>query len=99
MVDIKSKAAEQGKDSAEEVKDDNVEEPTRVEQTSKTELKEKILQSKTSISSTTEEDLDVFLLGDPGDSDDGGSGVSKILLTSYICSYGVHNRRLDVSYF
>ncbi|PON82985.1 BSD domain containing protein [Trema orientale] len=56
--------------SAEQEKDDT-NEPTMVEITSKAEVKEANQQSKTSTSSSTEQDLDVFLLGDLGDSDDG----------------------------
>lgn len=54
-----------------EVKDNNTKETSKVGMTSKSGVKETNLQSKTSTSSATEQDLDVFLLGDLGDSDDG----------------------------
>ena len=60
--------------SGEKEKDDAVKEPTKAEITSKAEVKEANQQSKTSTRSSTEQDLDVFLLGDPGDSDDGPGG-------------------------
>ncbi|XP_057952383.1 uncharacterized protein LOC131146664 isoform X2 [Malania oleifera] len=56
--------------STEQVKDDRVMETSKVA-TSKPEAKGVKEQSKTSTSSHTEQDLDVFLLGDLGDSDDG----------------------------
>ncbi|GMN61710.1 hypothetical protein TIFTF001_030798 [Ficus carica] len=57
--------------SAEQIKDERVQEgPTKVETTSKVEVKEANPQSTTSTSSSTEQDLDVFLLGEAGDSDD-----------------------------
>ena len=59
-----------------QIKDNGVqEEPTKVETTSEAEVKEAYQQRKTSTSSSTEHDLDTFLLGDPGDSDDDGPGV------------------------
>lgn len=63
MEDLKLKPTEQ-------VKDDGAEESQNIEITSKPEAKEVNQQIKTS-SSSTEQDLDEFLLGDPGDSDDG----------------------------
>ncbi|KAF3948353.1 hypothetical protein CMV_025635 [Castanea mollissima] len=63
MEDLKLKPTEQ-------VKDDGAEESQKIEITSKPEAKEVKQQIKTS-SSSTEQDLDEFLLGDPGDSDDG----------------------------
>ncbi|EXB89106.1 hypothetical protein L484_016666 [Morus notabilis] len=63
--------------SAEQIKDNGVqEEPMKVETTSEAEVKEANQQRKTSTSSSTEQDLDTFLLGDPGDSDDDGSAVA-----------------------
>ncbi|XP_023925891.1 uncharacterized protein LOC112037308 [Quercus suber] len=56
--------------STEQVKDDGAEESQKIEITSKPEAKEVNQKIKTS-SSSTEQDLDEFLLGDPGDSDDG----------------------------
>lgn len=64
MEDMKLKSVEQ-------VKDEKAKEPTDVGITSKEEVKEVNQQSKTVTSSSAEQDLDVFLLGDPGDSDDG----------------------------
>ena len=59
-----------------QIKDNGVQEqPTKVETTSEAEVKEAYQQRKTSTSSSTEQDLDTFLLGDPGDSDDDGPGV------------------------
>ncbi|KAL5537848.1 hypothetical protein UlMin_043958 [Ulmus minor] len=63
--------------SAEQVKDDKVEESSKVEIISKEEVKKAYQQSKTSISSSTEKDLDVFLLGEGGDSDDGPDDVDE----------------------
>ncbi|CAL5364323.1 unnamed protein product [Camellia sinensis] len=54
---------------AEQVIDDKMTETTTVQTTSKTEAGNMNLKSKTS--SSTELDLDVFLLGDLGDNDEG----------------------------
>lgn len=64
MEDVKLKSSEQ-------VKDDRAEESTKVGTPSKEEVKEVNEKSKPTTSSSAEQDLDVFLLGDPGDSDDG----------------------------
>lgn len=57
--------------SAEQEKIDKVEESMKPVITSKEQVKEANQQSKTATSLSAEQDLDVFLLGDPGDSDDG----------------------------
>ncbi|KAF3438009.1 hypothetical protein FNV43_RR20765 [Rhamnella rubrinervis] len=62
MEDLKLKSAEQ-------VKDDRAEESTKVGVTPEEEVKDVSQKSKTATSSSAEQDLDVFLLGDPGDSD------------------------------
>ncbi|MED6110175.1 hypothetical protein PIB30_040592 [Stylosanthes scabra] len=54
--------------SSEQVKDQTVMEPLEVELTSNQEVQEVKKETKTN-TSTTEQDLDVFLLGDAGDSD------------------------------
>lgn len=64
MEDVKLK-------SAEEEKEDDVKEIPKAGTTVKVEAKESNKQSRTSTSSATEQDLDVFLLGDLGDSDEG----------------------------
>lgn len=64
MEDVKLKSTEQ-------VKEDNEKEIPKVGTTVKAEAKETKKQSKTSTSSPSEQDLDVFLLGDLGDSDEG----------------------------
>lgn len=64
MEDMKLKSVEQ-------VKDEKAKEPTEVGIISKEEVQEVNQKSKTVTSSSAEQDLDVFLLGDPGDSDDG----------------------------
>lgn len=51
----------------------------------KGESKESKLQSKPSTSSTAEQDLDVFLLGDLGSSDE-GPGTQKTILFLYFLS-------------
>ena len=53
--------------STEQFPDDRVKESAKVEITSKAEDKEDKNHSKTSTSSTTEQDLDAFLLGDSDD--------------------------------
>lgn len=76
--------------SAEQVKDDKSTESPIVGMGSKSEGKETKLQSKTSASSATEQDLDVFLLGDLGDSDENPGMISSIcLLKQYIYGYFV----------
>ncbi|XP_004299272.1 PREDICTED: uncharacterized protein LOC101303514 isoform 1 [Fragaria vesca subsp. vesca] len=60
--------------STEQFPDDRVKEPAKVEITSKAEDKEDKNHSKTSTSSTTEQDLDAFLLGDSDDDPDDGDG-------------------------
>lgn len=55
--------------SSEQVKDHKVMEPLEVELTSIQEVQEVKKESKTS-NSSTEQDLDVFLLGDTGNSND-----------------------------
>uniref|UniRef100_A0A2N9J8I4 BSD domain-containing protein n=1 Tax=Fagus sylvatica TaxID=28930 RepID=A0A2N9J8I4_FAGSY len=62
--------------SAEQVQDDVAKESTKVGIISKPEAKEVNQQSKTS-SSSTEQDLDAFLLGDPGDTDDGPDDAER----------------------
>lgn len=63
---------EDAKKSVEQLKQDNEKEtPAIGTSNSKIEAKEIKHQSVTSTSSTAEQDLDVFLLGDLGDSDDG----------------------------
>ncbi|KAK7851916.1 hypothetical protein CFP56_040566 [Quercus suber] len=64
--------------STEQVKDDGAEESQKIEITSKPEAKEVNQKIKTS-SSSTEQDLDEFLLGDPGDSDDGPGRLQCII--------------------
>ncbi|KAM5570998.1 hypothetical protein ABKV19_011564 [Rosa sericea] len=60
--------------STEQFLDDRVKEPTKVETTSKAEDKEEKHHTKTSISSTTDQDLDAFLLGDSDDDPDHDGG-------------------------
>ncbi|KAL6175390.1 hypothetical protein ACLB2K_052031 [Fragaria x ananassa] len=60
--------------STEQFPDDRVKESAKVEITSKAEDKEDKNHSKTSTSSTTEQDLDAFLLGDSDDDPDDGDG-------------------------
>nr|XP_048328856.1 uncharacterized protein LOC112491759 [Ziziphus jujuba var. spinosa] len=57
--------------SAEQEKVDKAEEPMKDGITSEEQVKDANHQSKTATSSSAEQDLDAFLLGDPGDSDDG----------------------------
>lgn len=57
--------------SAEHEKVDKAEEPMKDGITSEEQVKDANHQSKTATSSSAEQDLDAFLLGDPGDSDDG----------------------------
>lgn len=65
MEDAKRKASEEGKD-------EKTKEPPTAGVASKAETKEQNRQNKNSgSSSNNDQDLDVFLLGDLGDSDDG----------------------------
>ena len=64
---------------SEQFPDDRVKEPTKVEITSKAEDTEEKHHTKTSISSTTEQDLDAFLLGD-SDDDPGNFVLSLFVL-------------------
>lgn len=57
--------------SLEQVKDAGAKEPSAVEMNPKSEAKESNQASKTSTSSATENDLDVFLLGEDSDDDPG----------------------------
>ncbi|KAH7528860.1 hypothetical protein FEM48_Zijuj05G0122700 [Ziziphus jujuba var. spinosa] len=67
--------------SAEHEKVDKAEEPMKDGITSEEQVKDANHQSKTATSSSAEQDLDAFLLGDPGDSDDGPDKMYVILLT------------------
>lgn len=62
----------------EQKKDDNMNQTSAVDRTDKEEEKDKNLKNKTSKSSSAEQDLDTFLLGDLEDSD-GGPGIKLIL--------------------
>lgn len=64
MEDLKRKSEEKGKE-------ENMMEIPKAGTTVKEEAKETNKQNKTSTSSPTDQDLDVFLLGDLGDSDEG----------------------------
>lgn len=77
--------------SAEQIKDERVQEaPTKVETTSKVEVKEANPQSTTSTSSSTEQDLDVFLLGEAGDSDD-DDGPGAYILVNFVAAAVLKN--------
>lgn len=68
---------------AEQKKDDTLKQTSVVEGTDKEEEKDKNHRSLTSKSSSAEQDLDTFLLGDLEDSD-GGPGIQLILLAFYL---------------
>lgn len=68
---------------AEQKKDDTLKQTSVVERTDKEEEKDKNHRSSTSKSSSAEQDLDTFLLGDLEDSD-GGPGIKLILLAFYL---------------
>lgn len=77
--------------SAGQIKDERVQEgPTKVETTSKVEVKEANPQSTTSTSSSTEQDLDVFLLGEAGDSDD-DDGPGAYILVNFVAAAVLKN--------
>jgi hypothetical protein len=83
--------------SAEQVQDDVAKESTKVGIISKPEAKEVNQQSKTS-SSSTEQDLDAFLLGDPGDTDD-SPGRLQCFIDLVMCSLGRSAKRWMHLYF
>lgn len=68
--------------SSEGVKDDVAKEISTAGAVSKTQVAGKNPKSKSPTSSATEQDLDVFLLGDLGDSDD---GPGMLLLHVNLC--------------
>lgn len=74
MEEIKLKEEKQ-------VKDNTVKPTATVGDTDQSEVTEKNLKSRTSTASSTEQDLDTFLLGDLEDSD-GGPGIYFNLLSS-----------------
>ncbi|KAF5957735.1 hypothetical protein HYC85_004960 [Camellia sinensis] len=80
---------------AEQVIDDKMKETSTVQTTSKTEAGNMNLKSKTS--SSTEQDLDVFLLGDLGDSDEGPGRWKEKWLKVTLVVHTIFNAKISKS--
>lgn len=85
---------------AEKMKDDNAQKTPTVRGTDQSEGMEKNLKGKTSKSSSAEQDLDTFLLGDLEDSDGGPGMLCLIVLFDWRSSlrifFNSHHRIIRV---